>query len=133
MASDGLQQTQYHRHSLCGCRDLLFAPFRRLGQQLQGKDGHHLCADQHQFSFGVRLQQRLRIGLEPGHRGQQRLYALSGFALCSEGDKQSDGEMEASSSNIVIALEEAGYDGTLWSKYDIIKRTKDEERAAFGK
>lgn len=41
--------------------------------------------------------------------------------------------MEASSSNIVIALEEAGYDGTLWSKYDIIKRTKDEERAAFGK
>lgn len=53
------------------------------------------------------------------------------FAL--ENDEQGEGKTKASSSNIVTALEEAGYDETLWSKYDIIRRTKEEEHAAFGK
>ena len=35
-------------------------------------------------------------------------------------------------SNIVSALQNAGYDSTLWAKYDIVKRTKEEEEVAFG-
>lgn len=53
------------------------------------------------------------------------------FAI--EEDKQDADKTKASGSNIVTALEQAGYDGSLWSKYDIIKRTKEEERVAFGK
>ena len=34
--------------------------------------------------------------------------------------------------NIIDVIENAGYDSTLWDKYDIIKRTKEEERIAFG-
>jgi len=34
--------------------------------------------------------------------------------------------------NILDALSNAGYDSTLWDKYDIIKRTEEEERIAFG-
>ena len=34
--------------------------------------------------------------------------------------------------NIVEAVKNAGYDSTLWDKYDIVKRTKEEERVAFG-
>lgn len=40
--------------------------------------------------------------------------------------------LKASGSNIVTALRDAGFDVRLWEKYDIIKRTRDEERAAFG-
>ena len=41
--------------------------------------------------------------------------------------------IKASKENIVTALQEAGYDASLWDEYDIIKRTKEEEAAAFGK
>jgi len=58
-------------------------------------------------------------------------YRVLLFAI--EEDKQEGTVTKASGSNIVTALKEAGYDGSLWSKYDIIKRTKEEERAAFGK
>ena len=34
--------------------------------------------------------------------------------------------------NIVEAVKNAGYDSTLWDKYDIVKRTREEERIAFG-
>lgn len=37
-----------------------------------------------------------------------------------------------SSYNIVSSLESAGYDPSLWQKYNIVKRTKAEEKAAFG-
>ena len=58
-------------------------------------------------------------------------YRVLLFAI--EEDKQEGTVTKASGSDIVTALKEAGYDGSLWSKYDIIKRTKEEERAAFGK
>jgi hypothetical protein len=58
-------------------------------------------------------------------------YRVLLFAI--EEDKQEGTVTKASGSNIVTALKEAGYDGSLWSKYDIIKRTKEEERVAFGK
>ena len=58
-------------------------------------------------------------------------YRVLLFAI--EEDKQKGTVTKASGSDIVTALKEAGYDGSLWSKYDIIKRTKEEERAAFGK
>jgi len=57
-------------------------------------------------------------------------YRVLLFAI--EEDKQDVVKTKASGSNIVTALKEAGYDGSLWSKYDIIKRTKEEERTAFG-
>ena len=34
--------------------------------------------------------------------------------------------------NIIDVIENAGYDSALWEKYDIIKRTAEEERVAFG-
>lgn len=48
-------------------------------------------------------------------------------------DKQEGTLTKASKENIVTALQEAGYDASLWDEYDIIKRTKEEEAAAFGK
>ena len=53
------------------------------------------------------------------------------FAI--EGDKRLKGKKKGSGSNIVTALTEAGYDASLWSKYDIVRRTEEEERVAFGK
>lgn len=57
-------------------------------------------------------------------------YHILLFAI--EGDKQSRSKLKGSGPNIVTALTEAGYDEKLWSKYDIIRRTREEERAAFG-
>lgn len=57
-------------------------------------------------------------------------YRVLLFAI--EEDRQEAAKTKASGENLVTALEEAGYDGSLWSKYDIIKRTKEEERIAFG-
>ena len=34
--------------------------------------------------------------------------------------------------NIIDALSNAGYDSALWKKYDLIKRTEEEENVAFG-
>ena len=34
--------------------------------------------------------------------------------------------------NILEAVKNAGYNATLWDKYDIVKRTKEEESVAFG-
>ena len=34
--------------------------------------------------------------------------------------------------NIIEVIQNAGYDSQLWEKYDIIKRTAEEERVAFG-
>ncbi|MBO7069651.1 MAG: hypothetical protein J6W52_13410, partial [Bacteroidaceae bacterium] len=38
-----------------------------------------------------------------------------------------------SAGNIVTAIRNAGYDANLWKKYDIVKRTREEERAVFGR
>lgn len=53
------------------------------------------------------------------------------FAI--EENKVSKKRIKGSGYNIVTALAEAGFDESLWSKYDIVKRTKEEERIAFGK
>jgi hypothetical protein len=37
-----------------------------------------------------------------------------------------------SGGNILYSVDVAGYDSTLWERYDIVKRTKEEEIAAFG-
>ena len=50
-----------------------------------------------------------------------------------ESDRRQKKPMKASGSNIVSALMEAGYDETLWDEYNIVKRTEQEERVAFGK
>ena len=34
--------------------------------------------------------------------------------------------------NILRAVDNAGFDSTLWDRYDIVKRTKEEEAAAIG-
>lgn len=34
--------------------------------------------------------------------------------------------------NIIDVIENAGYDSTMWARYDIVKRTAEEERIAFG-
>ncbi|MBQ8455922.1 MAG: carboxypeptidase-like regulatory domain-containing protein [Bacteroidaceae bacterium] len=34
--------------------------------------------------------------------------------------------------NIIDVIENAGYDSTLWARFDIVKRTAEEERIAFG-
>lgn len=52
------------------------------------------------------------------------------FAIDKDDVKQN--ELWGTGSNIVTALQDAGYDSTLWAEYDIIKRTKDEEEVAFG-
>lgn len=35
--------------------------------------------------------------------------------------------------NVLSSLESAGYDATLWEKFDIVKRTEEEEQAALAK
>ena len=47
-------------------------------------------------------------------------------------DEEIADKMEPSEKNMVSALKDAGYDANLWEKYDIVKRTEDEERVAFG-
>ena len=34
--------------------------------------------------------------------------------------------------NIIDVIKNAGYDSTMWARYDIVKRTAEEERVAFG-
>lgn len=57
-------------------------------------------------------------------------YRVLLFAL--EEVRQDGDGTKASGSNIVKALEDAGYDESEWSRYDIIKRTRQEEHIAFG-
>ncbi len=57
-------------------------------------------------------------------------YRVLLFAL--EGDKLDGDGTKASGPNIVTALKQAGYDESEWSKYDIIKRTRQEEERVFG-
>ncbi|MBR6170206.1 MAG: carboxypeptidase-like regulatory domain-containing protein [Bacteroidaceae bacterium] len=47
-------------------------------------------------------------------------------------DKEIAEKMQSSDINMVSALRDAGYDSTLWAKYDIVKRTEKEEAVAFG-
>ncbi|MBR5394547.1 MAG: carboxypeptidase-like regulatory domain-containing protein [Bacteroidaceae bacterium] len=51
------------------------------------------------------------------------------FAL--DKDEPQTTEMSAIGFDIVTAIQEAGYDASLWDEYDIVKRTKEEERVAF--
>lgn len=57
-------------------------------------------------------------------------YRVLLFAL--DDVKAERGQLEASEANIISALKAAGYDASEWSKYDIIKRTKQEEERVFG-
>lgn len=65
--------------------------------------------------------------------GGNELLVHRSLLFAIEGDKRQKGHKKASGSNIVTALTEAGYDASLWSKYDIVRRTEEEERVAFGK
>ena len=58
------------------------------------------------------------------------LYHALLFAL--DEDKLQPDKSASSGSNIVTALKDAGFDAKLWDEYDIVKRTKEEERVAFG-
>lgn len=58
-------------------------------------------------------------------------YRLLLFGIQADGLDQNGGGFVGD--NIIDALSNAGYDSTLWDKYDIIKRTEEEERIAFGK
>ena len=58
------------------------------------------------------------------------LYHALLFAL--EEDKEQADIIRGSGSNIVTALKDAGFDAALWDEYDIVKRTEEEERIAFG-
>ena len=37
------------------------------------------------------------------------------------------------SSDLINAIQKAGYESELWDKYDVVRRTKEEEEIAFGK
>lgn len=52
------------------------------------------------------------------------------FAI--EPDVKKTGNLKMSHDNMVTAIKQAGYDSSLWEKYDIVRRTKEEERIAFG-
>ena len=43
------------------------------------------------------------------------------------------GHIRNNNGNIVTDIRNAGFEPKLWEKYDIVKRTRDEERAAFGR
>ena len=62
---------------------------------------------------------------------EKSVYHVLLLAMSKE-EKQIDYIM-GSGSNIVTAIRGAGYDAKLWDKYDIVKRTREEERAAFGR
>ena len=65
--------------------------------------------------------------------GNNAFMSYRALLFAIEEDKQDAKKTRARGSNIVTALRQAGFDGSLWSKYDIVKRTKEEERIAFGK
>lgn len=52
------------------------------------------------------------------------------FAI--EPNEKEPGKMKKSGANMVTAVRKAGYKSKLWKQYGIVKRTKEEERAAFG-
>ena len=52
------------------------------------------------------------------------------FAI--EKNEKESGKMKTGGSNMVTAVRKAGFDAKLWDEYDIVKRTKKEEQAAFG-
>ena len=52
------------------------------------------------------------------------------FAI--EPDEEKPGKLKPSGTNMVTAVRNAGYKSKLWKEYDIVKRTKEEERIAFG-
>ena len=64
-----------------------------------------------------------------GGNAQMLFHALL-YAI--EPDVEKSDKVKGSGSNIVTALRDAGYDARLWEKYDIVKRTREEERAVFG-
>jgi len=65
--------------------------------------------------------------------GENPFMSYRALLFAIEGDKPGADKQKASGPNIVTALISAGFDESLWSKYDIVKRTKEEERIAFGK
>ena len=57
-------------------------------------------------------------------------YKLLLFAIQADNLVQSGGGLVGD--NIIDALSNAGYDSALWKKYDLIKRTEEEEYITFG-
>ena len=55
-----------------------------------------------------------------------------GLLFCIQDDSFFTTSSGFSETNILHAVDEAGYNPVLWERYNIVKRTKEEERAAFG-
>ena len=56
--------------------------------------------------------------------------AVSYHCLLFKVDEGEKGTEWVATANLVEAIKNAGYDGSLWDKYDIVKRTEEEERTA---
>ena len=68
------------------------------------------------------------IAVEGGNQAMN--YRLLLFGIQADSLVQAGGGLVGD--NIIDALSNAGYDSTLWQKFDLIKRTEEEERIAFG-
>jgi len=68
------------------------------------------------------------IAIQGGNKSLN--YRLLLFGIQAESLVQTGGGFVGD--NIIDALSNAGYDSELWEKYDLIKRTEEEERIAFG-
>ena len=65
--------------------------------------------------------------------GDNEKSAYHVLLLSMDKEEKLTGYIMSSSGNIVTAIRDAGFDAKLWEKYDIVKRTREEERAAFGR
>ena len=65
-------------------------------------------------------------------RGGNPLTYYHTLLFAIEPNEEKPEKMKISGENMVIALRRAGFKSKLWKQYDIVKRTKEEERIAFG-
>lgn len=63
--------------------------------------------------------------------GGNELTRYRALLFAIDKDEQQTMGMSEIGFDIVTAIKEAGYDVSLWDEYDIVKRTKEEEQAAF--
>lgn len=65
-------------------------------------------------------------------KGDNAIMVYHALLFALDEDKLQPEKEASSGSNIVTALKDAGFDAALWDEYDIVKRTREEERTAFG-
>ena len=93
--------------------------------------------------YGKRAEAKVRVNVEYRHtNGFTEVFRVAAnggsgemkfrsLLFNVEGIKEAERQTQAGS-NLVEAIEDAGYDPELWGRYDIIKRTQEEEMIAFG-